>query len=272
MFNYGVGNFWGHSVESSWVVSAGCVRRGIGHTLGSPTWTFFPFCVHYKNLAPPSSCDTFPPLRYQHRQRRVVWNCALTGRLTCNSNMVKSGQNKRYREEKEHRKVPSKVAKDTHLARLIEWVHDLDKQRDRSELTPGPAMAIKLTITPPFPSSSARKIRRSSQSTKAGFAQHLNSSKPPARSAVADHRGPSNYLRYLSATLIYIFTGSTPLRSEGKGKGKGKGKKGKERKNKHTTGSLTFAPRMSRYSEEACAKSGTAMATWFKRPNPTTPN
>jgi hypothetical protein len=34
--------------------------------------------------------------------------------------MAKSGQNKRYREEKEDRKVSSKVAKDTHLARLID--------------------------------------------------------------------------------------------------------------------------------------------------------
>jgi hypothetical protein len=34
--------------------------------------------------------------------------------------MAKSRQNKRYREEKEDREVPSKVAKNTYLARLAE--------------------------------------------------------------------------------------------------------------------------------------------------------
>jgi hypothetical protein len=34
--------------------------------------------------------------------------------------MAENRQNKRYREEKEVREAPSKVAKDTHLAKLTE--------------------------------------------------------------------------------------------------------------------------------------------------------
>ena len=77
---------------------------------------FFSFYLHYINLAPPSNCNTFPPLRHQRREHRVVLELRSNGGLTCNSNRAENGQNKRYREEQD-REVASKVAKDTHLAK-----------------------------------------------------------------------------------------------------------------------------------------------------------